>query len=287
MINKILLAKKQKYVPGIYGGLGPLAHIKFEEELVNECHRRGINKDQDYPVWILVNGSSTPDRTESINGGKNSLRHLIGFSNLLEKQGADFIVIACNTAHYYKNEIEKRIEIPILSLIDETASFVARNYPLISKVGIIATSGTIKSNLYQNALKIYGISSIVPSGKIQTKLMKAIYDPVIGIKSTGAKISGASQKLIGYAADDVVDKGAELIIAGCTELSMVFKQKTFKGAKVVDPIKILSSRIIDNCFRKNSINPEAKSEGYKIPKRQLLYADISVPNNVIFEPKDK
>lgn len=259
MINRKFLSNNQKYVPGIFGGLGPLAHISFEKALIDECHKRGITKDQDFPVWILTSGSSTPDRTDSINKNHSALQHLIYFSKLIQKQGADFMVVTCNTAHYYQNEITKKIDIPLISIINETASYIARTHPMVEKVGIMATNGTVNSKLYQNALSVYGIKSVIPKNDEQGLVMDSIYHPSYGIKSTGTVVSRKAYKSLKAVAKKLELHGAEIIIAGCTEISAAMDNST-KTSSIINPLGILAESVINKCYQEIAYEAQSISD---------------------------
>ena len=261
MIVRNKLSKKQTSVLGILGGMGPMTHIKFEEALIAECNRRGAKTDQDYPVWFVISGTSTPDRTKSLKGGTSALKHLLYFSKNLERQGADFIVMTCNTAHAYKKEIEKCIHIPVISLIDEAAKYVKNNYPSVKKVGVLATDGTLKANLYQEALRKMGIQQVTPLNHpdIQQSVMEVIYNREYGIKSTGTELSTTALDNLDKAVTWCTENGAELIIAGCTEISLGLANRRFKTLTVADPLHILARIAIKKAFARKRSTKVIKS----------------------------
>ncbi|KKQ92352.1 MAG: Aspartate racemase [Candidatus Woesebacteria bacterium GW2011_GWA2_40_7] len=239
-------ANKQKLLPGIYGGMGPLSHIKFEEHLLTACHQLNIQGDQNIPTWILFSGSSTPDRTKSIQQtGPISVSHLVYFTKQLESFGCDFVVIACNTAHHYFETIKKSLYIPIVSMIDETVKEITTNYKGVRKVGLMATNGTIESNLYQEAFAKIGVSVITPKihDPIQKNIMRAIYDKDYGIKETGTRLDTKACKILLDGAYRLRHQGAEVIISGCTEISLAFERTNF-DIPIIDPLKITAYKTI-------------------------------------------
>ncbi|AGT34197.1 hypothetical protein OCC_13515 [Thermococcus litoralis DSM 5473] len=152
-------------VIGILGGMGPLATVDLFKRIVLKTPAK---KDQDHPRIIIYNNPKIPDRTAYILGkGENPLPELIDSAKKLEKWGADFIIMPCNTAHYFADEIQKAIKIPLINMIEETASYVEALG--VKRVGILATTGTIVSGIYQKALKKRGIEALIPSEKDQEK----------------------------------------------------------------------------------------------------------------------
>ena len=142
----------QKFVPGILGGLGPASHILFEETLLERNRLRGKGgTDQSHPVWILISASSTPDRTKALlNKGENSLPYLQNYARIIETAGADALFVICNTAHAFHHKVQGKLKIPWVHLMDLTADAIIEDFPRITKVGVLATDGTLTSKLYQD-----------------------------------------------------------------------------------------------------------------------------------------
>lgn len=229
--------------------MGPLSHIQFENHLISICKELGVTGDQNTPIWFTVSGSSTPDRTKSITGdGKNPLRHMIYFSKVLESMGADFVVATCNTAHYYMPHVARKLSVPFVSIIDQTVREVALKYHGVKKVGILATTGTLKTKLYQKALTKFGIEVICfqNDSKDQKKVMEAIYSKRFGVKETGENVSPVARKILLESADKLTKRGSELIIAGCTEISLALDGN--KDFLMVDPLKALARKVVALCL---------------------------------------
>ena len=244
-MNNKYLAIGQKLVPGIYGGMGPLAHIEFERHIISICKELRATGDQFLPVWLTVSGSSTPDRTKSIQGiGKNALPHIVHFSNILKHMGADFIVATCNTAHYYLPFVKNKVGIPVVSMIEETVREVAFKYHGVKKVGLLATTGTLKTKLYQNAFKKLGVKVVTfpASSASQKAVMNAIYAKDYGIKQTGGIVSTKSKQILTKSSQKLVSGGAEVVIAGCTEISLALTNNN--GFVVVDPLVALARKVV-------------------------------------------
>lgn len=241
------LSNNQVLLPGIYGGMGPLSHIKFEEYLVKYSRELDQGGDQNLPVWLLISGSSTPDRTLSIEKrGPDAMGHLLKFCKVLETNNCDFIVLVCNTAHKYLEALKLSITIPFISLIDETVQHITQNYNRkTTRVGLLATDGTLKSEIYQKSLQSIGFNCLYPKieSPIQVGVMDAIYNKKYGIKYTGNTISPLAKRKLHEAQKFLVKKGAEVIITGCTEISLAFEDSKI-SVPLVDPLKISANKIV-------------------------------------------
>ena len=155
----------------------------------------------------------------------------------LEKAGADFIVIPCNTAHYYLDELADNLHIPVLSMIKLTADKMVREHPEIGIVGLIATEGTVESGIYSRALSSLGIGVMTPSDDEQRDATNAIYGHI----KPGDLENG--RKIIHSVGRSLVEKGAEAVICGCTEVSLVLKVGDLP-IPVIDPLQILADAAV-------------------------------------------
>jgi len=247
----MLLINQQKWIPGILGGLGALSHVEFERKLIEQHSQRGACTDQDYPVWILINATNIPDRTDSIiNQKTDCVPALVHYGKLLEAAGANFLVVICNTAHAFHQEVQAQLNISWLNLIDLTAEFVAENYPTLRNVGILATDGTIKTGLYEKSLQQMGLNVIYHPlhSPLQQQIMEAIYHPQWGIKSTGNRVSLEAMAILERAIAEFETEEVELIIAGCTELAIAFNQMNKVLIPWIDPLDVLAQITLDRAF---------------------------------------
>lgn len=168
---------------------------------------------------------------------------LIEGAKFLEKSGADAILIPCNTAHFYAPQIKEFIAVPIIDMIETTAKFINYREGEGCKVGVLATTGTIKSNLYQKSLAKAGIDSITLSPEEQEELvMEAIY----GKKGVKAGFKKYPALLLKEAASLLCDRGAQYIIAGCTEIPLVLTGKELK-CNFVNTMELLAREAIKFC----------------------------------------
>lgn len=226
---------KEKII-GILGGMGPEATIDLFQKIVQFSPAK---QDQDHLRMIIDNNPKIPDRTKAIlYNGENPLPELIRTAQNLEKAGADFIIMPCNTAHYFYHEIQKTVKIPILNMIQETASYIYRTFPEIKKVSLFATKGTYKTGLYQTFLDEINIETLLPTEAEQNQIMEIIYQ----VKAGNALRS--LRKLMIKIAEAQIHKGAQGIIAGCTEIPLVLKNGDIK-IPVIDPTLILAQKAIE------------------------------------------
>ena len=221
---------------GILGGMGTQAGLDFCNKLA-KLNRGKI--DQKYPLFILYNKSNVPGRPENINKYNKVLRSLISGCQLLKKNKSKFITIPCNTAHYWYEDLQKNIKIPILNMPKEVYLHTKKNCKKNSKIGILATEGTLKTGIYNKFFdKNYLLVS--PKRKIQIEnVNKAIKYVKMG------KIKDA-EKAIKPAVNHLIRMKCKKIILGCTELPIaIFAFKSFKNIKksktFLDPNLILAN----------------------------------------------
>ncbi|MDJ0713237.1 MAG: amino acid racemase [Prochloraceae cyanobacterium] len=255
---------KQIAIPGILGGLGPLAHIEFELRLLKESAKRGSCCDQEYPVWILVSATDIPDRTKSLSGeAPDCVPHLVRYGKLLQKAGADFLIVTCNTAHVFYDRVQPQLDIPWVHLIESTIDTIVKQYPTVTQVGVLATSGTLSNSLYNSYLLQTGLIPVFPplDSEIQNEVMQAIYSPEWGIKTTGSRVSEQVFQVLERAVFYLADRGAELVVAGCTELSIALSRMKNLPLKVVDPLSVAAKVSIDLAFDGTQLNsPQLNSQ---------------------------
>lgn len=233
-----------KRLLGIIGGLGPMSSAYFYELIT--AHTK-VNCDQDHLDLVLSSRASTPDRTAYILGNSNDspLPFMIEDAKRLENYGVDEIVIICNTAHYFIDEVRKNVSIPVISMIEETAKYLNFN----SKIhpAILATDGTIKSKAYQEKLDIYNIGLIVPDDKYQESVMDIIYNYI-------KKGITPPQNMLLNIEKHCISKGCDSIICGCTEISLAIQNFIDKD-KFIDPLEILTYKVLTD-FNKPTIGFE-------------------------------
>ena len=156
-------------VLGVLGGVGPLATIYFADLVIKMTDAK---TDQEHIAMVILNHASIPDRTEYIldNTKPNPLPVMVADAKRLQNDGCDYIVIPCNTAHYFFDEIQKSVDVPIINILEETVSYAERTVPNLKCLGILATKGTIISGAYQKiSSKNTGLTTVCPPKKTKSR----------------------------------------------------------------------------------------------------------------------
>ena len=204
---------------GIMGGMGPMATVDLMKKIILATPAKN---DQEHIPMLVDNNSQVPDRTKAIMGlGASPAPEMVKSAKRLMMAGADFIIIACNTAHYFLPEILPQITIPVLSIIDvATASIKEKGF---KSVGLLATSGTVRTGLYQKTLEANGIECIMPAAEKQHLIDDMIYDGVKAMKEDYD--TTAVRELLA----EMQAQGAEAFILGCTEVPVAVSMYGLEG----------------------------------------------------------
>ncbi len=224
-------------VIGILGGMGPEATHEIFGRIIKYTN---ANVDKDHIRLIIDNNPKIPDRTEAIiNGGLSPLEELISTARNLQRAGASYIIIPCMTAHYFIEDIQGAIGIPIINALLETKKYLNSHYPQMENIGLLATSGTVKTNLFQR--HIVNRKILVPGPLLQrNEVMDVIYG------KDGIKAGNTSSIVVDRLTNVVStlkERGAQGIISGCTEISLVMPKKIL-GLPLIDPMDILAKEAV-------------------------------------------
>lgn len=239
--------KAQVRLPGIIGGLGPAAHVEFENRLVREGARRGAQQDQDHISWVLVSATGVPERTDALlaEQTKECVDALAVEARRLIAAGADFAVVPCNTAHALRDDVMAQAPLPWLDIIDVTCEALAQRYPRGARILVLSTTGTMRTGLYRRRLIAAGYEPVefAPNSAEQARVMGAIFDSDFGIKATGASVDDRAIEL----ACEALGRGGDVAcaIAGCTELSIAFALANELPCEVIDPLDELAVATYD------------------------------------------
>ena len=221
---------------GVIGGLGPMATAYFLELIIKMTD---VKTDQEHLPITLFNRPAIPDRTAYILGksDKSPLPQIVDYLKGLESLGVSCVAIPCITSHYFYSEFQKSVKIPIINIVSETADYLKTQG--VKKVGIMATEGTISTNLFQDALKKQAIAFEVPTADTQKKVMHLIYNNV----KAGLPVE---LQLFKEVSKELFDKGCECIILGCTELSLI--KRDYKiGKGYLDALEVLAVASVKAC----------------------------------------
>jgi aspartate racemase len=225
---------------GIIGGLGPETTSEFYLDVVFSCQK--INKTARPSIII----SSVPlpycieeDAIIKSIGIERIMPFLIKEAERLQKAGADFIVMPCNSLHVFIEDIRKSVSIPVLSIVEETVKFLKDNN--LNSVGIVSTSATIKNKLYENAFEKNNIRYETPDDFQQAKMGKFILNLVVGQQNNKDR-----EELISII-NDFEKKNVDCVVLACTDLQLLIPKHPI--LKVFDTMKILANVTVDNILR--------------------------------------
>lgn len=214
---------------GILGGMGPLATCDLMEKIIRHTE---ADRDQEYIHLYVDCNTSIPDRTAAIlHGGDDPLPELVKSAVRLQTMGADVLVMPCNTAHYFRGQIQPFVDIPLLDMPRETAKYL-RSIG-VRKAAVLATDGTRRCGIYDAALKEAGIGAVYPNEEEQALVMSLIYECV-----KAGKNCPVPERVHAMAAR-LQEQGAEVLILGCTELPIAFAQLGMQ-VPVADATEILA-----------------------------------------------
>jgi aspartate racemase len=199
---------------GILGGMGPEATLDLYRHILNLTPAA---KDQDHIRVLIYSNPKIPDRTKAIAGaGESPLPCLIESARLLQKAGAGIIAMPCNAAHHYLPEMQQRVRVPILDMIEETYRRFCERLPGARAVGLIASMGAVRSGVYQRAFARDGIQVLMPGSEDQIEVENGIAGVKAGIHDQSVRVAFQSVGTRLFRA------GAEAVILGCTEVPLAF-----------------------------------------------------------------
>ena len=251
-----------KAMIGIVGGMGPHAGVDLVNKIFNLTK---ANKDQDHlPVVMQSLPHLISDRTDFLSGNSdvNPALAIAKVINTLYNQGANLIGISCNTAHADQifKEIVTRIpkEVEIIHMIHEVAKYINKFFPSVKKIGVLSTTGTFVSNVYPDCLSKHDLIGIQVSKKIQMDYINpAVFSETYGIKARSNPVSPKAINNLISGINYLDNKGAEIIIMGCTEIPLALKDNKINGKPLIDSTKILARALIlklspDKLIEKNA-----------------------------------
>ena len=222
-------------VVGILGGMGPDATVDLFQKILRATPAK---RDQDHLRIIIDCNSKIPDRTAHIlRGEEDPGPYLVSSAKLLEQAGVDVIAIPCNTAHYWHAQIQSSVKCRVLHMMELTADSVVRRWPNIKTAGLLATPSTVKVGLYHRAFASRGIGVIAPDDEHQEMTTSAIFSVKAG--DTGPAV----RKLAVEAGEHLTARGAEVVVAGCTEVPLILKDGDI-SVPLVDATQVLAEAVV-------------------------------------------
>lgn len=226
------------YRLGILGGMGPQATNTFYQYIIDRTDARC---DQEHVNALIFSDSGVPDRTAAILSGNTApaFDRLLMGAKLLENAGCTVLTIPCNTAHYFVDDLQRELKIPILHMLRETAQVLAAQEK--KRPGILATDGTIQTGLYQKEFAKLGIEVVSPSPAAQKAVMSLIYDDIkAGRPGDPAKFAVVDE--------DIRKQGCDCGVLACTELSVYAAQQPLPPF-YVDAMAVLAQRAVEECHK--------------------------------------
>ncbi len=225
-------------VVGVLGGMGPQATVDFFNKVVNMSSAKS---DQEHIHLIIDNNPQLPDRTSYILGkGKNPLQQLVASALKLQMLGSDFLVMPCNTAHFFYDDIAQMIDIPLMNMIEAVAEEIKTKYGSGALSGLLGTIGTYRGGKYASIFKRHNLHLILPEEKESEIVNQLIYKIKQGSKDTNL------DELVSLITK-MKSEGAAAVILGCTELPLIM-QKLPGGIDYVDTTYVLARRTVQMAY---------------------------------------
>ena len=225
-------------VLGVIGGMGPLATQVFYKRLID---RTEAACDQEHIDMIILSHASMPDRTAAIRAGDTEavFAKLLADARALEKNGAGVIAIPCNTSHYFWQDLQAQVGVPIIHMVRRTVEYIREKNPDIMKIGVLATDGTVYSGIYARECTRLGLECIAPPADIQKLVMDIIYNQVK---------KGLDGSIEDFSIIDAFlkESGCQAAVLACTELSC-FKETHRLSEYYVDALDVLCEEAILAC----------------------------------------
>ena len=218
---------------GVLGGMGPAATADFYTKLIRATPAA---TDQEHLRVIIWSDPTTPDRTRALlEGGTDPTPWLVHGARVLAAAGADLIAVPCNTAHAFLPAVIERVGVPLVHMIEQTSRQLGTLRPRVRTAGLLATTGTVRAKLYETWLAAAGIALLTPDSTSQSnEVMPAI---------RSIKAGEDAPNLLARAARRLVDRGAQAIIAGCTEVPLGLHARELP-VPLVDPTQVLAEAVI-------------------------------------------
>jgi aspartate racemase len=229
----------QNPVVGVLGGMGPVATCDFYAKLIAATPAR---TDQEHLSVVLWSDPRVPDRSEALLGaGEDPTPWLERGARFLRAAGCELVAVPCNTAHAFARRLGDRMGMQLVDMVRETARHTALLDPGRTKVGLLATTGTVVTGLYQDELARLGIETLLPSR--QDVVMTAI-------RAVKAGVAGERhQAELAREIDGLAARGAHAVVLGCTELPLLLEAGSGAvggegGIVTLDPTQILAEAVV-------------------------------------------
>lgn len=221
---------------GIIGGLGPSTTAEFYLQLILTVQEKESSARPPILIWsVPLPYEIEKDSILNATGEERNIPYLVEAARTLEKGGANFVVMPCNTLHAFIKEIRSSVKIPVLSIVEETISFLKERD--ISRVGLISTASIRKNKLYEKALASAGITYEIPTEPQQEHISKIIHGLVTG------RPADDNKNILENIINSLAERGIEHVILACTDLQLL--KPKHETIKIYDTMTILKDSTIN------------------------------------------
>ena len=214
--------------------MGPEATIDFMSRFVALTPSQ---RDQDHIHMVIENNPHIPDRQATAENDLIAIE-LTAIAERLVVAGADFLVLPCNTAHVFIDDLLKNIQIPFVHIVSETVNEIVKEHTNVKNVGLLATDMCINSGIYHQVIKSVDRTVLVLEQQDQKSCMQLIFDVKKG------KYSKSTKTDMVRLADQLIQKGADIIVAGCTEIPLILDTKSI-SVPLVSSTEVLAKRTVE------------------------------------------
>lgn len=267
-LQQVWDSTRTKPIIALIGGAGPDAAVDMQKKLLRAMKTKlNISCDQDHYRIIVDNNTNLPNRDQALLlGGPSPLLAYIDSAKKLEAIGGDILIISCNAAHAYFDDIQQETTMRMINMIEETTSLMHHTYNKIKKVGLLSTTATLQTGLYHKAFARYNIEVVSPDKKYQNNIAQAVYGIKAGfIDGTQSLNSSSRNKLYNIyknvseiktpkdvqlprdllygAVKDFLQREIEAVVLGCTEIPLVLKH--VHGCVLIDPTEATANAAVD------------------------------------------
>lgn len=224
--------KNQKHRIGIVGGMGPQAGVILQQYIIEET---AAKRDQDHVQVVTFTNPQIPDRTTSLveDDGRSMVSAIVQSIKVLQQAGVSIVVMPCITAHARIELVQEAVfPLPVVNMVDSACKLLG----IDEVVGILATDGTIREKIFEKNRP--DIKWVIPQASLQQKVMNLIYD----VKASHGVVSGKHSNQLDSLVQEMKKQGAQKVILGCTELSVVGSQKPMEDT--VDPLRSVAKNLV-------------------------------------------
>lgn len=243
---------KRPFKVGMIGGLGPAATVDLYDKIVRASPAK---KDQEHIKLVVEQNPQIPDRTAALlEGGADPTLALYDCAHRLQEDGCDALIIPCNTAHAFAPFMARHLTVPFINMQQATVDEIVEKLGDKARVGLMATTGTVRTRIYAQKFEAAGVPMFVPDDEHQKRVMAAIYGPK-GAKA-GFTDGECHDDLVSAAEYLVKTYDCNVLILGCTELPLILDEGDFdcagKTVFIIDPTSALARKVVKLAYAENA-----------------------------------